>query len=405
MAILAAVLFAFLAGQLLGPGDPPVDYERADTSAWFEKAGPGGTDVAEKYRSRSRLITLFGMLSGVALLAFLAFYRGPPVAQLLKVASRKPLLGAAALGAMLAVALAIAGLPASLLSFDLGHEYGLITQDLAGWAGDRLLSLLFSIPLTALAACAGYAAWRRFGRHFWMAASAIAVLFACIWLWLWPVAVSPLFNRFEPLPPGPARTEVMRVADQSGVDVGEVFSVDASRRSAALNAYVHGIGGSKRVVIYDNAIRNLSGDEFTTLIAHELAHVESNDIYRGLAFAILVIPLAALAIQLGAASILRRNGDSGSSPAVVLPLALGLSVMLLLLAIPGNRLSRQIEITADYNAIELTGDPDSMVRLQRRIAESNLSDPAPPAVWQVLFSTHPPVLDRIGLALAIKDEE
>jgi STE24 endopeptidase len=405
LAVLAAVLFAFLAGQLIGPGDPPVSFEPADKSAWFEAAGPGGTVEAEQYRSRSRLISLFGMATGLALLAFLAFYRGPPVRHLLSLASRRPLAGAAAIGALLAVALAVAGLPASLLSFDLGRDYGLITQDLAGWAGDRLLSLAFSIPLTALAALAGFAAWRRFRGRFWLAASAIAIAFACVWLWLWPVVVSPSFNRFEPLEPGPARAEVMRLADQAGVDVGEVYSVDASRRSVALNAYVHGVGGSKRVVIYDNAMRNLSGDEFTALIAHELSHVKSNDVYRGLAFAILVIPLAALALQLVTAAILRRNGDPGSGPVVVLPLALGLSVLMLLLTVPGNQLSRQIELRADYDAIGLTGDPAAMIRLQRRIAENNLSDPDPPVVWQALFGTHPPALDRIGLALAIEERE
>lgn len=401
---LLALLCAFLVAQVLGPESPPVSFESADKATWFEQAGPGGTEVAEQYRSRSRLIALFGMASSIALLVFLAFYRGPPVRRALELASRRPLAGAAAIGALLAVALAVAGLPASLLSFDLGRDYGLITQELAGWAGDRLLSLAFTVPLTALAALVGYLAWRRFKGRFWIAASAIAVVFACVWLWLWPVVVSPLFNRFEPLPPGPVRAEVMRLAELTGVDVGEVYSVDASRRSVALNAYVHGIGSSKQVVIYDNAISDLSGDEFTALIAHELAHVASNDISRGLAFAILVIPLAALALQLGTTAILRRNSDPRDGPVVVLPLALMLSVMMLLLTVPGNQLSRQIEIKADYDAIELTGDPEAMIRLQRRIAESNLSDPDPPAVWQSLFATHPSALDRIGLALALRRE-
>lgn len=405
LAALAAVLFAFLVGQLVGPGDPPVSFDRADKSTWFEQAGPGGTGEAEQYRSRYRLIAIFGMASGLALLAFLALYRGPPVGRLLSLADRRPFVGAAVIGALLAVAIAVAELPASLLSFELGHDYDLITQDLAGWAGDRLLSLAISLPLLSLAALAGFAAWRRFREWFWVAASTITIAFACVWLWLWPVVVSPLFNNYEPLAPGPARAEVMRLAERAGVDVGEVFLVDASRRSVALNAYVHGVGSSKRVVIYDNAIWNLSGDEFTALIAHELVHVKSDDVFRGLAFAILVIPLAALALQLGTAAILRRNGDPGYGPVVVLPLALGLSVLMLLLAVPGNQLSRQIELKADYDAIELTGDPAAMIRLQRRIAENNLSDPDPPAVWQALFGTHPPALDRIGLALAVEEKE
>jgi STE24 endopeptidase len=362
-----------------------VSFDRAEKATWFEQAGPGGTEIAERYRSSSRSIALLGMASEILLLVLLAFYRGPPVRQLLRLASRHPLAGAAGIGALLAVALAIAGLPASLLSYELGRDYDLITQSLAGWAGDRLLSLAFSVPLTAIAALVGFAAWRRFRGRFWIAASAIAVAFAFIWLWLWPVAVSPLFNRFDPLPPGPVRAEVMRLAALADVDVGEVYSVDASRRSVALNAYVHGIGSSKRVVIYDNAIRTLSGDEFAALIAHELAHVSSRDLYRGLVFAILVIPLGALA--------------------VVLPLALGLAVMTMLLSVPGNGLSRQIELRADYDAVELTGNPEAMIRLQRRIAESNLSDPDPPVVWQTLFGTHPATLDRIGLAVALSEED
>jgi STE24 endopeptidase len=382
-----------------------VSFDRAEKATWFEQAGPGGTEIAERYRSSSRSIALLGMASEILLLVLLAFYRGPPVRQLLRLASRHPLAGAAGIGALLAVALAIAGLPASLLSYELGRDYDLITQSLAGWAGDRLLSLAFSVPLTAIAALVGFAAWRRFRGRFWIAASAIAVAFAFIWLWLWPVAVSPLFNRFDPLPPGPVRAEVMRLAALADVDVGEVYSVDASRRSVALNAYVHGIGSSKRVVIYDNAIRTLSGDEFAALIAHELAHVSSRDLYRGLVFAILVIPLGALAVQLGAAAVIRRTGDRRDGPAVVLPLALGLAVMTMLLSVPGNGLSRQIELRADYDAVELTGNPEAMIRLQRRIAESNLSDPDPPVVWQTLFGTHPATLDRIGLAVALSEED
>jgi STE24 endopeptidase len=389
-----------MVGWAVGPGSPPIDFVKADPAAYFDAAGPDGTAVAEQYRGRSRIIALFAIASEIGLLAFLAFYRGPPMRRLLDRAARHPLRGAAAIGALLAVALALAGLPAALLSFDLGRDFGLITQGPGGWARDRLVSLAVAIPLSAGAALVAFAAWRRFRGRFWIAATAVAAAFAVFWIWLWPVAVSPLFNDFEPLPEGPVRSEVLTLADRAGVDVGEVYSVDASRRSVALNAYVHGIGSSKRVVIYDNALETLPPGSLSVLIAHELAHVESGDVYRGLGFAILVIPLAALAMQLGAAAIARRNGDPPAGPGIVLPLALGLAVMSLLLSVPGNRLSREIEIRADYSALETTRDPASMIALQRQIAASNLTDPDPPALWQSLFGTHPETLERIGLAEA-----
>lgn len=399
-AALAAVAFAFLVGWAVGPGSPPIDFQSADAATWFERAGPGGIETAEQYRSRSRAIALLAIASQIGLLALLALYRGPPMRRLLDRAALHPLRGAAAIGALLALALSLAGLPAALLSFDLGRDYGLITQGPGGWAGDRLLSLAFALPLYAGAAVVAFAAWRRFRRRFWIVAGAAAVAFAVVWLWIWPVAVSPLFNDFEPLPAGPVRSEVLDLADRSGVDIGEVYSVDASRRSVALNAYVHGIGSSKRVVIYDNVLATVPPRSLSALIAHELAHVESNDIYRGLAFAILVIPLGALAIQLGAAVIARRNRDRTDGPGIVLALALGLAVMSLLLSFPGNRLSREIEIRADYSALQTTDDPAGMIALQRQIAASNLTDPDPPALWHSLFGTHPAILERIGLAEA-----
>jgi len=105
-------------------------------------------------------------------------------------------------------------------------------------------------------------------------------------------------------------------------------------------------------------------------------------------------------MQLGAAAIARRNGDRADGPGIVLSLALGLTLMSLLLSFPGNRLSREIEIRADYSALQTTDDPAAMIALQRQIAASNLTDPDPPVLWQSLFGTHPATLDRIGLAEA-----
>jgi len=404
IAVIVAVLAGFFAAAALGPGDPPVTTDRAAVERQVERAGPVGSVQADQYRSQSRRIAIAALLVEFSVLAFFAFYRGRPVRSLIDRVAARPVRGAAALGGLLALALALVGLPLSLLSFDLGRDYGLVTQNLGPWLGDQLLSTAISIVVSMTLAAVGYAAWRRFRGRFWIAASVLATAFAVVWIWLWPVAVAPLFNDFEPLPPGQSRAEVMRLADRAGVEVREVYSVDASRRSVALNAYVNGIGPSKRVVIYDNSLDQLPPDELSALIAHELIHVEAGDVYRGLGFALIVIPFGALAMQLFTGAALRRSGDRRDSPAAVLPLALALAAMTLLLTVPGNGLSRQIEINADYRSVELTGDPAALVGLQRRLAASNLSDPDPPAVWKFLFGTHPSTLDRLALAEGMRQE-
>jgi len=191
---------------------------------------------------------------------------------------------------------------------------------------------------------------------------------------------------------------VIQLADRAGVDVGEVYEVDASRRSSTLNAYVNGIGSSKRVVIYDNAINDLNDQELSALIAHELGHVESNDLYRGLGFAILVIPLGVLFVQVGTMTLIRRRGDDPAGPAIVPALALMVAVATLVLSVPGNMLSRNIETRADRFSFELTGESSGMIGLQEKLAESNLTDPDPPGIYQFLFGTHPATLERIAAA-------
>ena len=109
-------------------------------------------------------------------------------------------------------------------------------------------------------------------------------------LWLFPVVIDPIFNRFDKLPPGQLRSDVLTLARKAGVDVGEVYRVDASRRTTAANAYVNGIGHTKRVVLYDNLIEDFPEDQVRMVVAHELGHQKHEDIYRGLAWLAIVAP-------------------------------------------------------------------------------------------------------------------
>ncbi|MBK5110355.1 MAG: M48 family metallopeptidase [Thermoleophilia bacterium] len=384
-----------IAGITVDRGDSE---ELAAARPLEERIGAGSVARAEDYRSQARRIFLAGLLLGLLALGFLAFYRGPPVGFLLARAGRWPFPGAAAVGFSLALVLAIVRLPFSLAGYDLGREYGLVTQGRADWFVDLATSTGITALLAAIGAMVAVALWRRMGRRFWLAGSALLAVWAVVLVWLWPVVVSPMFNRFDRLPDGPTRAEVERLAGRAGVGIGDVYEVDASRRSSTLNAYVNGIGPSKRVVIYDNAIRKLSPAEMSALIAHELGHVKSNDLYRGLVFAILVIPLAVLFVQLTTSAAVRRSGDDPDGPGIVPALALMSALVALVLSVPGNMLSRSIESRADRYALELTSEPGGLISLQVQLAWANLSDPDPPGPYEFLFGTHPSTRARIVAA-------
>jgi len=242
---------------------------------------------------------------------------------------------------------------------------------------------------------------RRLPRAWWIPGSVVAVAIAAALTWLAPVVLAPLFNRFQALPRNsPVRAEVLGLARRAGVDVGGVYRVDASRRVRALNAYVDGIGSTRRVVLYDTLLDDTDRAQLSSVVAHELGHVKHDDILRGLAFVALAAPLGLLFARTLADPVARRAGFEPGSPGSLPAYALGLTLAALAIGIVGNQLSRRVEASADTFALDLTHHPHAFVELQRKLTVSAVGDPDPPALTHFLLGTHPSAVERIGAALA-----
>jgi STE24 endopeptidase len=209
-----------------------------------------------------------------------------------------------------------------------------------------------------------------------------------------------VFNDFTPLPDGETRSDVLELARAAGVKVGEVYSVDASRRTTAANAYVAGLGPTKRVVLFDTLLDRYSRDEVRVVVAHELAHVRNRDIWRGVAYAALVAPGLALAVQRVSGELSHERGTAGALPALALAAALvGAPIGLI-----GNRLSRAIERRSDAYSLTLTGAPEAFISFERAIAVQNVADLKPPRWLTSLLATHPPTAERIGAAVSYSSD-
>ena len=226
-----------------------------------------------------------------------------------------------------------------------------------------------------------------------------------VFVWIGPVVLAPIYNKFEPLPDSSrARADVLELGREAGVDIGQVYRIDASRRSTALNAYVDGIGSTKRVVLYDNLLKRAARPELRSIVAHELGHVAHDDVPRGILYVVLVTPLGLVFARELVLAIARRSGTDPASPAAIPAYLLALAFTALILNVPGNQLSREVEASADKFALELTHDPEALIKVQRQLARTNLSDPDPPGLYSWLFGTHPSTVDRIGAALAYERE-
>jgi STE24 endopeptidase len=373
MAVLPAVAVAEAVALLLRPRAGLVDPAPVKAASYFS---PAELDRARDFRGPQ--LALYGGIVLVQAGVLVALVRRPP--------RMRP----AAAGAVLAVALAVAPLPLSAIARQRAVEVGLVTQSWGGWAADVGKSLGITAVEGAIFGAVGILLVRRLGRRWWLAGSAVVVLVAAAYTYAGPVVLDPLFNRFRELPAGRTRNDVLELAGNAGLKVGKVLEVDASKRTTAANAYVTGLGSTKRVVLYDNLIKDFTPDETRLVVAHELGHVHYNDVPRGLLYLAIVAPFALFAVS-------RVAGRDPTVPA----LAGALLVVAIPVTLVSNGLSRAVETRADAYALQTTGDTKGFIGFQKRIALKNVSDPDPPRWQTVLLGTHPTTVQRIGLAAAI----
>jgi STE24 endopeptidase len=402
-AAVAAVIVAEAAVWLLRPRadelEQPATVREDDyfTQAQLERA--------RDYQAGQRGILVGTIVVQGGLLVALALGRPGFARRRLEALGRRPVLGAAAAGAALAISLAVVALPLRAVAHERSVDVGLSTQSFGPWLGDQGKSAAIGAVLAAAGAALLIAIVRRFGRLWWIPATGAVIAIEVVFVWLAPVLLAPLFNRFEPLPNGKARSEVLELGRRAGVDIGEVYRVDASRRSTSLNAYVDGIGPTKRVVLYDNLLKGVERPALRSVVAHELGHVKHRDVPRGLLWVAIATPLTLLFVGALAARLARRTGADPGTPAALPAFALSLALAATVLGVIGNQLSRQVEEAADTFALELTDDPKALIDLQRRLAIANVADPDPPGIVTALLRTHPTTVERIGAAVAWREGE
>jgi STE24 endopeptidase len=354
-------------------------------------------DRAHDFQGLQRVIGLAGLGIEIVTLAVLVWH---PPRRLLARLERRPLLGGAAAGAAISLVLVVTGLPVAAWLRARALDVGLATQSWPNWAIDVLKAAGIGAVTAAIGGLVAMALVRRFPRNWWAPAAVLVVAYGVVTIWLYPILIDPLFNRFDKLPDGRLRSEVLQLAKRSGVDVGQVFRVDASRRTSAANAYVIGLGHSKRVVLYDNLIDDFTPAEVRSVVAHELGHQKHDDLMRGLAWLAIVAPAGTFLTQTLAQRFAGRErlGTPAALPAIVFSLVL----VSLALGWASNVLSRHVEASADTFALEITRDPKAFIEFQKRISVQNVGDPDPPTWYHDLFGTHPKTVQRIGAAVAFE---
>jgi STE24 endopeptidase len=397
-AVLAVVAVVGVAVQVVRPLAPPLG-PIPDAARWFDAAHLERVDAYWGPMYRAGLLSL-ALRVGVPLLIALT----PPGRRLVRrvidrVGARRPARAAAVVAVAIVVGTDVVLAP---LAFWAGyvHEgaFGFRVQGFGGWARDWLVLRAPGWVGAGLLTLTGYALARRLPGSWPLLAAAGAAVLTAVVVFAQPVVIEPLRHRTVPLAQGVLHDEVTALVDRSGLRVDRILVADASRRTIRHNAYVSGLGRTRRVVLYDTLVEDRPVDEVVMVLAHELGHERHRDLARGTATGAAGAAAAALAIAI----LVRRRMTSGRQRSATDPTAIAaivaLVVVLNAVSLPVQGwLSRRAEAAADLAALDLTADPETFVAMNRELSVRNLSDPQPPPWARLLWSSHPSTVERLAM--------
>ncbi|MDD4052170.1 MAG: M48 family metallopeptidase [candidate division Zixibacteria bacterium] len=281
------------------------------------------------------------------------------------------------------------------------HQFGFSNQTFGQWFGDQLKE--FPVMLFFMTIMFGffYFLIRRYPRRWWLWFSAGAVPFVVAVLVIVPVVVSPMFNDFQPLKDKQLETQILNLASKAGIEGSRVFEVDASRQSTHLNAYVTGLFGTKRIVLYDTIIKAFSTDELLFVMGHEMGHYVKHHIWIIVGMIVVLILISTWLMALILPKVITRHGrrlgfaEMGSYASLPLVL-LAFGLVMFVVQPATNCLSRYFEDRCDIYSMEITGYNNTAATVAfEKLAAYNLSDPNPSRLVEIWFYDHPALQKRI----------
>ncbi|HJR17455.1 MAG TPA: M48 family metallopeptidase [Gemmatimonadales bacterium] len=283
------------------------------------------------------------------------------------------------------------------------HQYGLSNQSLGRWAGEWLKGVAVSGVGLSLVLWIPYLLLRRSPGRWWLYAGLASLPITTLLLVIAPVWVDPIFNQFGPLQDRKLESRILALAERAGIDDSRVYQVNKSADTRTVNAYVTGVGGTKRIVLWDTLLRKLEPDQILVVTAHEIGHfVLRHTLAVILGAALLTTVSLYLVHRVGNRLITRfsRYFRFDRLPDVAsFPLLLMLGNLASLTLTPAVlAFSRYQETEADRFALELTRDNWAAATTFVKLQEENLLVPRPSRLYTVWRASHPSLADRVQFA-------
>lgn len=300
--------------------------------------------------------------------------------------------------------------PLNFAAYQLSKTYGISTQTFSHWMKDELIDFWVNYILMLAIVIVLYWLIRKYEKRWWFYAWLLSVPFTVFLTFIQPVVIDPLYNDFYPLTNKELENKILALAEEANIPAEHVFEVNMSEKTNALNAYVTGVGGNSRIVLWDTTLQKLKEEEILFIMAHEMGHYVMKHIYWGVAGYILLTFIGLYITSRLMKWFIRRwhphlkvkkQGEIAS-----LPLFLLIISLLNFIATPVvNTVSRYEEHAADRYAIELTNDAEAAISSFQELTRAGLSEVNPPYLVKLFRYTHPTILERITFLSTYEEEK
>jgi len=306
--------------------------------------------------------------------------------------------------ALFTIVTTIVDLPLSYYTeFVREHAYGLSNQTFGKWFGDTLKSLAVACIVGALVMWVPYLLLRKSPRRWWLYTAIALVPFIVLANLVAPIWIAPLFNKFEPMQDKALEQKILSLAGRAGIEGSRVYQVNKSVDTKTLNAYVAGLFGTKRIVLWDTTLKRMTDRELLFVMGHEMGHYVLHHVWQAIAFSVVIIAASLYVAYRAAGAVIARFGrrwgftslaDVASLPLLLLLMsAFGLVVMPLQLAF-----TRHLEHDADRFGLEITQTNHSAGTAFVKLQQDALANPRPGLLYKIFRESHPPLGERIDFA-------
>ncbi len=404
MPYLFIVLFIIVAEYLIGMMVDVLNVLNAHAGLHHEFKGwydPRRYALSQRYLGDN---TSFGLvldtIATPALLAFVLLGGFNAVDQMARSYGYGPILTGLIFSFSLLAGARILTLPGALYrTFVIEARYGFNRTTFGTFVLDQLKTALLAIALGAPLLAGVLWFFEQAGSFAWLYSWLLVVIVQLAIMFVAPVWLMPLFNKFEPLEEGELRAAIEGYARQHSFGLEGIYTMDGSKRSTRANAFFTGFGRHRRIVLFDTLVEKHTTPELVAVLAHEMGHYRLRHIPLGVAVSIATSGLMfyLLSFFIGNPGLSAAFGmDAVSIYSSLLFFGFLFTPIDSVLGFLGNVLSRHHEFSADAFAARTTATPEALIDGLKRLSVDNLSNLTPHPLCVALHYTHPPVLQRIA---------